>query len=73
MRVMLRLLFRSDFKLKADKDNANAYGVIEADADKADVTVAVDAGAGKVSMADEAHVINEAVAFDVAIEANAVD
>jgi hypothetical protein len=33
----------------------------------------VDAGAGEVSVADEAHVIDEAVASNVAIEADAVD
>jgi hypothetical protein len=35
---MLRLLFCSDFKSRADNNNANANGAIEADANKADVT-----------------------------------
>ena len=35
---MLRLLFRSNFRLKADNNNANANGAIEADANKAIVS-----------------------------------
>ncbi len=45
----------------------------EAEADEAHEAEAVDAGAGKVSMADKAHVIDEAVASHVAIEADVVD
>ncbi len=40
---------------------------------KDDEAEAVDAGAGEISVADEAHVIDEVVASDVAIEANPVD
>jgi hypothetical protein len=39
---MLRLLFCSNFKSKADDDNANANGAIEANANKADVTDKAD-------------------------------
>ncbi len=53
---MLRLLFCSDFKSKADDDNANANGAIEADADKADVTDKANEAfeANKANKADEA-------------------
>ncbi len=53
---MLRLLFHSDFKLKAEDDNANANRAIEADADKADVTDKAD----EAFEADEADKTDEA-------------
>ena len=50
---------------KADEADEAAKAT---DADEAD-----EAGAGNVSVANKAHVNNEAVAFNVAIEADAVD
>ncbi len=49
-----------------EADEANKAVAIDDAANKAD-----DAGAGNVSVAEKAHVISEAIASDVAIEANA--
>ncbi len=65
---MLRLLFRSNFKSKADDDNVNANGAVKADDDKADVTDKADEvfEANEADKADEA----DAAKVDVANGAN---